>query len=368
MEYKVRFVNYPEHYRRIWNEVMDAVSECLSRGDLIARQQLEDFEAALARFVGTKYAVGLNSGTDALLLSLKAAGIGKGDEVVTVSHTFVATIMSIVFNGATPRLVDIGTDMEMDVTALEKAIKRKTKAIIPVHLNGRMVDMRVVSRIAEENDLMVVEDAAQALGAKIGGIGSGASGLTGCFSFYPAKMLGCAGDGGAVVTNDERIAKTIRLLRDHGFKRDTNELLMYGYNSRLDNIQAAILNVKMKYLPEWIDRRRNIATMYDRALKGTGDLKLPPAPNLGDYFDVFQNYVIRTEKRDELYEHLKRKGVETLISWPKPTHLHPALGLTDFKLPMTEKTSKTVLSLPMYPELKDEEVRYVIDAIKEFYE
>jgi len=367
MEYKVRFVNYPEHYRRIWNEVIDAMSECLSKGDLIARRQLEEFEANLARFVGTKYAVGLNSGTDALLLSLKAAGIGKGHEVITVSHTFVATITSIVFNGATPKLIDVGADMEMDVSKIEKAMTKKTRAIIPVHLNGRMTDMRIVNTIAQENGLIVVEDAAQALGAKLGNLNSGASGLTGCFSFYPAKMLGCAGDGGAIVTDDEEIARKVKLLRDHGFKRDTNELLMYGYNSRLDNIQAAILNVKMKYLSDWIERRRNIATIYDRGLKGVGDLLLPPGPTLGEYYDVFQNYVIRTEKRDELFEHLKRNGVETLISWPRPTHLHPALGLTKFKLPMTEKISKTVLSLPMYPELKDEDVRYVIDTVKEFY-
>ena len=368
MGYKVRFVNYPEHYRRIWNHVMDAISECLSAGDLIARRQLEDFEANLAKFVGTKYAVGLNSGTDALLLSLRAASIGKGDEVVTVAHTFVATIMSIVFNNATPKLIDVGADMVMNVTELERTITKKTRAIIPVHLNGRMADMRVINKIAQENDILVIEDSAQALGARIHGINSGASGLTGCFSFYPAKMLGCAGDGGAIVTNDEQIAEKIRLLRDHGFKRDTNELLMYGFNSRLDNIQAAILNVKMKYLPEWIDRRRSIAVMYERGLKGVGDIILPPGPSLGEYFDVFQNYVIRTEKRDELFEHLKRSGVETLISWPKPTHLHLALGLTNFKLPMTENLSKTVLSLPMYPELDDEDVKFVIESIKKFYE
>ena len=367
MAYKVRFVNYPEHYKRIWEEVMDEISNCLSKGDLIARQQLDDFEANLAKFVGTKYAVGLNSGTDALLLSLKAAGIGKGDEVITVSHTFVATIMAIVFNHGTPKLIDIGEDMEMEASLLDDAVTRKTKAIIPVHLNGRMTDMRIVNKIAKENELIVIEDAAQALGAKVGNLNSGGSGLTGCFSFYPAKMLGCAGDGGALVTNDEKIMKHVRLLRDHGFKRDTNDLLMYGYNSRLDNIQAAILNVKMKYLPDWIRRRRSIATIYERGLKGSGDLILPPGPSLGDYFDVYQNYVIRTEKRDKLHAFLKENGIETLISWPKPTHLHKALELTKFKLPMTEKISKTVLSLPMYPELMDEEIRYVIDTVKAFY-
>ena len=369
MGYKVRFVNYPEHYGRIWDEVMSAVSDCLSKGDLIVRQQLEDFEANLAKFVGTKYAIGLNSGTDALLLSLKAAGIGKGDEVITVSHTFVATLMSIVFNGATPKLVDIGEDMEMDVTLLEKAITKKTRAIIPVHLNGRMTEMRVVNKIANEHKLIVVEDAAQALGARVGNLNSGATGLTGCFSFYPAKILGCAGDGGALVTNDDEIARKVKLLRDHGFKRDTNDFLMFGFNSRLDNVQAAILNVKMKYLPNWITRRREIAAIYDDGLKDIDELKLPPGPDAGnDFFDVYQNYVIRSNKRDDLNAFMKKNEIETLISWPKPNHTHPALGLTQFKLPMTETISKTVISLPLYPEISDDDVKYVIETIKRFYE
>jgi len=352
----------------MWDEVMGAVGECLSKGDLIARQQLEDFEANLAKFIGVKYVLGMNSGTDALLISLRAAGIKQGDEVITVSHTFVATIMSIVFNGATPELIDVGHDMEMDVSLLEKAVTKKTKAIIPVHLNGRMVDMRVVHEVAEKHGLNIVEDAAQALGAKVGRYHSGGSGLTGCFSFYPAKILGCAGDGGALSTNDDEIAAKVRLLRDHGFKRDTNELLMYGFNSRLDNIQAAILDIKLKRLPQWIERRREIADMYEEGLESVGDLVLMPSTKgEGGYFDVYQNYVVRTEKRDDLHAHMKEQGVETLISWPKATHTHPALGLTQFALPVTEGLARTVLSLPMFPELEDSEVDYVIDKVKAFY-
>lgn len=369
MQYKVRFVNYPEHYRSMWDEVTEAVNECLSKGDLIARRQLDDFEAEMAKFIGVRHFIGLNSGTDALLISLKAAGIKPGDEVITVSHTFVATIMSIVFNGATPKLIDVRQDdMEMDTSRLGDAITERTKAIIPVHLNGRMADMRVVNEVADERGLFVVEDAAQALGAKVGKYVSGASGLTGCFSFYPAKILGCAGDGGGLSTNDDDIARTVRLLRDHGFKRDTNDLVMYGFNSRLDNIQAAILNVKLKRLPAWLERRREIAEIYEDGLSGVGDLRLPPAPNgEGGYYDVYQNYCIRTAKRDGLKEHLGREGIETLISWPKTTHSHPNLGLTDFSLPVTEEISRTVLSLPMFPELTDEEANYVIEKIKEFY-
>ena len=369
MAYKVRFVNYPEHYKRIWSEVREAIDECLSKGDLIARKQLDDFEADLAKFVGVKYALGLNSGTDALLLSLKAAGVGKGDEVVTVSHTFVATIMSIVFNSAAPKLVDVADDMEMDISKLDAAITKKTRAIIPVHLNGRMTDMRAINKISKEHDLVVVEDAAQALGARVGKCNSGGTGLTGCFSFYPAKILGCAGDGGALTTNDDEMMRNIKLLRDHGFKRDTNELLMYGFNSRLDNIQAAMLGIKLRYLPDWIKRRRQIAAKYEKGLKKISALKLPPGPDgSGDYFDVYQNYVIRSEKRDKLNAFLKEKGVETILSWPKPNHHHPALGLTKFKLPVTEKISKTVISLPMYPEMFEEEIGYVIDVLKEFHE
>jgi aminotransferase EvaB len=228
--------------------------------------------------------------------------------------------------------------------------------------------MKVVQEIAQAHDLKVIEDSAQALGAKYGNYNSGASGYTGCFSFYPAKILGCAGDGGALTTNDPDLVREFKLLRDHGFKRDTNELVMYGFNSRLDNIQAAILNVKLKYLPGWINTRREIAQKYQNAFKGIDGLLLPPPPTTsGPYFDVYQNYVIRTERRDELYSYLKDEGIETLISWPKPNHSHPNLGLMHFKLPETEKLSQTVLSLPMFPELKAEELEYVIDRVKAFY-
>ena len=292
MEYEVPFVNYPEHYRRIWNEVMDAITEVLSKGDLILRDQLRQFEENIASFVGVKHAVGVNSGTDALFLSLKAAGVGQGDEVITVAHTFVATVSAIVYCGAKPILVDIGEDMNMDVGQVEKAITPRSKAIIPVHLNGRMCDMGRLMEIANKHDLLIIEDAAQALGAKFEGKKAGSVGLTGCFSFYPAKMLGAAGDGGVAVTNNEEIAEKIRLLRDHGYQRSSGDILYYGYNSRLDNLQAAILDVKLKYLPEWIGRRRELASIYHQGLSDLQELKLPPPPRLNDrFFDVYQNYV-----------------------------------------------------------------------------
>jgi dTDP-4-amino-4,6-dideoxygalactose transaminase len=366
--YKVPFVNYPEHYRRIWDEVMEAIKGALSKGDLILRAQLRQFEENIASFVGVKYAVGVNSGTDALLLSLKAAGVGPGDEVITVAHTFVATVSAIVYCGAKPILVDIGEDMNMDVEQVEQVITPQTKAIIPVHLNGRMCDMEKLMTITHEHDLLVVEDAAQALGATFDGKKAGAFGLTGCFSFYPAKMLGAAGDGGIAVTNDEEIAEKIRLLRDHGYQRSTGEMLCYGYNSRLDNVQAAILDVKLRHLPEWIDRRRELANLYHLGLSDLSELKLQPPPRSNDrFFDVYQNYVIQAKERDRLVAHLEEYDIEILISWPKPMHHHDALGLGHFHLPKTEQISNEVLSLPMYPELSDEQVDIVIGALHKFY-
>ena len=366
--YKVPFVNYPEHYRRIWDEVIKAITEVLSKGDLILRDQLRQFEESIASFVGVKYAVGVNSGTDALFLSLKAAGVGPGDEVITVAHTFVATVTTIVHCGAKPILVDIGEDMNMNVNQVEKAITPKTKAIIPVHLNGRMCDMEKLMEIANEHDLLVFEDAAQALGATFDGKKAGASGLTGCFSFYPAKMLGAAGDGGIAVTDNEEIAEKIRLLRDHGYQRSTGEMLCYGYNSRLDNLQAAILDMKLRHLPEWIKRRRELANLYHQGLSDLSELKLPPQPDSNDrFFDVYQNYVIRAKEQDKLVAHLRESGVEILVSWAKPMHHHDALGLKHFHLPKTEQISNEVLSLPMYPELSDEQIKFVIESVRDFY-
>ena len=368
MDYKVRFVNYPEHYRRIWSEITGSLSECLAHGDLIMRKQTEQFEANLADFIGVEHAIGLNSGTDALFFSLKAAGIGPGDEVITVSHTFVATIAAVHYCGAKPVLVDIGDDMNMDIETIKYSISPRTKAIIPVHLNGRMCDMDKIQEIANDNDLAIIEDAAQSLGASCSGKSAGSIGLTGCFSFYPAKILGCAGDGGAVATNDDKTADLIRLMRDHGYRRETGEILLYGYNSRLDNIQAAMLDIKLKYLPQWIKRRREIAEKYNSALKNISEIQLPPKPdNSGKYFDVFQNYVIRSSGRDTLRQYLQKEGIETLVSWPVPTHHHRALGLYDHSLPVTEKISKEVISLPLFPELEDAGVDYVISSLKNYF-
>ncbi|MBA7623050.1 dTDP-3-amino-3,6-dideoxy-alpha-D-galactopyranose transaminase [subsurface metagenome] len=337
----------------------------LSKGDLILRYQVQEFEDSMAFFLGAKYAVGVSSGTDALHLALRAAGVGMGDEVITVAHTFVASIAAIVHCGATPVLVDVGDDMNIDVTQIERVISPKTKAILPVHLNGRLCHMGELMKIAQKQNLMVIEDAAQALGATFDGRKGGSFGLAGCFSFYPAKLLGAAGDAGLVSTNDNEIANRVRLLRDHG-RQTKDQLVAYGFTNRLDNLQAAILNVKLKYVLGWIQRRREIADLYYSGLSDIPGVKLPPRSD-DRFFDVYQNYVLRVSKRDNFASYLREKGIETIISNPIPVHHQQALGLSHFQLPNTEQLAKEVISIPLIPEIDNEQVEYVIQAIHNFY-
>lgn len=364
MAYKVRFVGFTRQYEQMKDELNAAFESVMSRGQFIMREEMEDFEKHIADYVGTKYAVGVNSGTDSLYLSTIAAGLQPGDEAITVSHTFVATIGAIVQTGAKPILVDIRDDYNMDVEQIEQAITPKTKAILPVHLNGHMCEMDRIMEIAEKNDLAVIEDAAQALGAEYKGKKAASYGLSGIFSFYPAKMLGTAGDGGMICTDDEEFATRVTALRDNGRINDVKVINCYGYCSRLDNLHAALLDVKFKHFPEWVKRRREAAAKYDEGLAGIDGIT--PHPRSDDrYLDVYQNYVIRSTKRNELHEFLKNEGVETLVSWWVPTHKQEKLEL-NFNLPKTEQISNEVLSLPMYPEMTDEEVEYVINSIKKF--
>lgn len=367
MVYQVPFVGYSLQYQNLKKEIDKALEDVLLRGDLILRKDVAEFENNIASFLGVKYAVGVNSCTDALIFSLRATGIKPGDEVITVSHTFFATIEAIVHCQATPILVDVGQDFLMAMDKVEEAITPQTRAIIPVHLNGRVCDMGKLMAIAKKHNLIIIEDAAQALGATFEGKKAGSFGLTGCFSFYPAKLLGGFGDGGVVVTDDQNIADKIRLFRDHG-QKTKNEIVCYGWTSRLDNLQAAILNVKFKYLPEWIKRRREIATVYNEGLSDISEIKLPPSPNSDNkYFDVYQNYVLKAQKRDELAAFLKDKGVETLIKDPIAVHHHQNLGLSHFHLPHSEQLAQEVISLPIYPELTEEQIKYVIDCVQNFY-
>jgi len=367
MPYKVEFVNYRAYYRIHEKEIKNVLHRVLSNGDLILREDVTRLESTISGYLGLRYGVGTNSGTDALFLLLRTAGIGQGDEVVTVGHTFLATIAVIVHSGAEPILVDIGEDYNMNTDLLEAAITPRTRAIMPVHLNGRVCNMEKVMSVAKAHHLIIIEDAAQALGASFDGKKAGTFGVAAGFSFYPAKNLGAFGDCGMVVTDDAAIAQSIRLYRDHG-RATKEDFVLYGYNSRPDNLQAAVLNMKFQYFPKWLERRREIAGMYQAGLGSIKALKLPPPPETGGrHYDTYQNYVVLTPERDKLSSFLKDAGVETLISIPKPYHLQPALKLSRFHLPMTERVAIEGLALPMYPELKNEQVEYVIQAIKKFY-
>ncbi len=368
MNWKVRYIDYPAHYSKMRDEILQTIDKTLTQGDVMLRQQLRDFEANLAKFVGTKYAVGVSNCTDAMHLSLRAAGIVPGDEVITVSHTFVATAAAIHHAGATPVLVDIGEDHNMDVGRVESAITPRTKAIMPVHLNGRVCDMGRLMPLAEKHSLLVIEDAAQALGASQNGTKAGAFGLAGCFSFYPAKLLGAFGDGGAVVTNSEEISEKVALLRNHGRLPD-GDVSGWSFNCRLDNLHAAILDLKLKRVPGWTVRRREIAHLYHENLYDLRQLHLPPPPvDEGPYFDVYQNYEIEAERRDALRNYLTEQGVETMLTWDgKGVHQFQALGLTHYKLPRTERMFERVFMLPMHPDLNDQDVEYVAKVIREFY-
>ena len=372
-KFKVQFVNYPLQYSQHRAEYTTAINDCLNTGQLIMRRQMEIFEENLAKYVGVKNAIAVASGTDALLISLLSAGIGqdKGDEVIVPSHTFMASISTIVQAGATPILIDVKDDYCMDEELIEQAITKKTKAIVPVQFNGRVCNMDKIMAIAKKHKLIVIEDSCQALGATFNGKKAGSFGTAGCFSFYPSKILGGYGDAGAITTNDDKIAELARLYRNHGRSPDDKDkIVLFGFTSRMDNLQASILNVKMKYLDGWIKRRKEIADIYYRLLSGNTDIILPPKSD-ELHEDVYQNFVIRVKdgKRDEMTKYLRNEGVEILVSCPIPNHKQKIAGFSwkkDFHLPMTERFASEVLSLPMYPELTDRQVSYVCRTINKF--
>jgi dTDP-4-amino-4,6-dideoxygalactose transaminase len=332
----------------------------------VYRGDLRRFEVSLAGFVGVKHAVGVSSGYDALHLSLVAAGIGPGDEVVTVAHTFVATISAIVNCGATPVLVDVGPDHNMDPDRVARALTGRTKALLPVHLNGRVCDMEPLLALAERHGLTVIEDAAQALGATYRGRKAGSFGRAGCFSFYPFKLLGGFGDGGAVTTDDPDLARAVRLMRYNGEDRETGEYHYHGRTALLDNVQAAVLEVKLGHLSSWIAHRQAVAARYRRGLEGIGDLRLPHFQD-PRRVDVYQNYVVRTGDREPLRATLRESGIETLVHWPKPVWEHKGLGLSDPALPETERLCREVISLPMSAETTDEHVDLTVGAIRGYF-
>ena len=370
MANKIKFLDLTSQYKSIKKEIDEAIKRVLDSGRFIGGEEVEKFEKEIAKFCGVKYAVSLNSGTDALFLSLKALGIGKRDEVITTPFTFIATAGVIANCGAKPVFVDIEQDtFNIDPAKIEKAITKKTKAILPVHLFGQTADMDEIMRIAKKYKLYVIEDAAQAIGAEYKGKKSGTIGDLGCFSFFPSKNLGAYGDGGMVITNNQKLAEKIKLLRNHGSSPKEKYLnLILGTNSRLDALHAAILRVKLKYLPKWSKKRAEIASYYSKNLKGIGDIITPVVASNRNH--IFHQYTIRTKSRDELQKFLKENEIPTMIYYPLSLHLQPAFKDLNYKagdFPEAEKAAKEVISLPIFPELKKKEQDLIVKKIKEFY-
>lgn len=361
----VKFVAPSRTYSVLKEELDAAYLDVMTKGALIDQEHLKSFERNLAKFVGTRFAVGLNSGYDALHLSLRAAGIGVGNEVIVPAHTFVASCSAVVNVGASPVLVDVGRDFNIDVDKIEEAITPRTRAIMAVHLSGWMSDMPRIMEIAKRRGLEVIEDACQSLGASIGGKGAGSWGLTGCWSFYPFKMLGGYGDGGAITTNDPDVAAYARRMRYNGEDRESGEYHGHGFTCLLDNMQAAFLDVKLRHLPDWILKRKALAQRYCKELGGIRELLLPHYSRPG--FDhVYQNYTVRAKPGAAFSDHLKKCGIEVLTQFRKPYYKHAALKLVDRGFPETEALSREVCSLPMNVEITDEEVSRVVESVLSF--
>jgi len=361
----IPFGDLKRQYESIRSELDEAALRVMAGGWYILGPETRAFEQEFAAFCGVAHAVGVASGTEALHLALVALGVGAGDEVITVANAGVPGAVAILQAGARPVFVEVDErSFNLDPAALELAIMPRTRAIVPVHLYGRMADMDPILAIAERHGLPVVEDCAQAHGATYRGRAAGSLGACGCFSFYPTKNLGALGDGGMVVTGDAALAEKLRRLRQYGWERKYYSAESSGINSRLDELQAALLRVKLRHLPQWNARRRELAEIYDDLLAGA-DLILPAASPHGE--DVYHLYVVRSRRRDQLQAALRERGIGTDIHYPLPahlqpiyTHLAPAGGL-----PATERLAREVLSLPIYPELTDAEARVVAEAARE---
>lgn len=355
-------------YAAIEQEIDAAIKEVLLSGQFILGPAVRELEEKVAAYCGCKYAVGVASGTDALRLTLTALGIGPGDEVITTPFTFIATANTISHCGARPVFVDIDPQTyNIDPAAIQAAITRRTKAIVPVHLYGQPADMDPIMELAEAHGLYVIEDAAQAIGARYKGRRVGSIGHAGCFSFYPTKNLGAYGDGGMVVTNDAALAEKIDVLRRQGSKKKYHAEVL-GFNSRLDSLQAAILRVKLKYLDDWNEGRRRVAQRYNEML---GGLSVTTPYESPDVYHVYHQYTIRAPQRDALAAYLKERGIGTMVYYPVPLHLqelYADLGYGEGSLPASETASQEVLSLPMYPELTEAQQQEVVGAIWEFHE
>jgi len=369
---KVKFVDLTLQNKIIEKEILNVWNKQITNCDFILGKEVELFEKEFASFCGTKYAVGVNSGTDALFLSLKAIGIKEGDSVIVPVNTFIATAFAVVYTGAKPIFVDCSEeDFNLDLSQVEDVLKKyknkfNIKAIIPVHLYGQCCNMDEVVNLAKKYELLIVEDACQAHGAKFKNKPAGSFGECAAFSFYPSKNLGCFGDGGIVVTNNESIYNKICMLHNYGQKEKYIHLEL-GYNSRLDNLQAGILRVKLKYLEQWNQQRIELANYYIEKLSSNKNIVLPKVKN--DKKHIWHLFVIRTKQRDKLRKYLAENGVETGIHYPVPLHLTPSFKWLVYKpgdFPIAEKFSNEILSLPIFPGMTKDEIGYVIEVIQKF--
>lgn len=363
----IPFFDYPFLFTSEEAELVALFRSVGRRGAFILQQDLRQFESHLAAFTGARHALGVGNATDGLLIALRAAGAGPGDEVIFASHTMVATASAIHFAGAIPVPVECGPDHLLDPAAAEAAITSRTRALLPTQLNGRTADMKALGAIARRHGLVIVEDAAQALGSRFQNQCAGTFGAASAISFFPAKLLGCLGDGGAVLSNDDAVADRMLQLRDHGRRAD-GEIVSWGLNSRLDNLQAAILDFRLKAYSRVIERRRELARLYRERLALLEQLVLPRGPDGDpDHFDVFQNYEIEARDRDGLRAFLQARGIGTLIPWGgKAVHQWPALGFA-VSLPYTEHLFERLLLLPLNLSLTNDDIHQVCDGIHAFY-
>jgi dTDP-4-amino-4,6-dideoxygalactose transaminase len=360
---EIPFGNLKRQYERLREEIDAVTIEVYESGWFILGKQVKAFETNFAKYCGAKYSIGVGSGTEALHLALVACGVTPGDEVITVANTCIPTISAISFAGATSILVDISeATFTIDPSLVEERITSKTKAIIPVHLYGQCADMNPILDIAQRHNLKVIEDCAQSHGSLYNGRMAGTMGHAGAFSFYPSKNLGALGDGGLVVTNDEEIADKLVKLRNYGQEKRYYHSIK-GFNSRLDELQAAILNIKLLYLDSWNQRRWEIAKKYDRAFFGTSIIC---PQEISDRLHTYHLYVVRVKEREKFQSLLQEKGITTIIHYPIPVHLQESYSECRNQskyLPVTEKLASEIVSLPLYPELTDEEVDYTIASV-----
>ena len=363
---KVPFIDMARQYSQIKEEVDLAMHEAIENSSFILGQYVKKFEEGFSRFCGTNFAVGLNSGTAAIFIALKALGIGQGDEVITTPFSFIASSSAITHAGAKPVFADIEEDTyNISPKCILDAITKKTRAIIVVHLYGQCADMDAINKIAKKYNLYVIEDACQAHGAEYNGKKAGSMGDVGCFSFYPTKNLGCLGDGGLITTNNSEVYALAKMLRDHGqSKKYEHEII--GYNERLDSIQAAVLNIKLEYLEKWNQMRRKNVQLYNKYLDGTG-VKCPVEKGYAKH--VYNVYAIRAKSRLKLAEYLRSKNIETAIHYPILIPYQKAYAFLNIKqglFPVAEGVAKDILALPIYPEIEESEIKYVAECIKEF--